>query len=191
MSGRWVFVCGPSGAGKDSVIAWAREALRHRHDIVFARRLITRPAHPASDHAPVGDAEFDALLAGDDLAWHWQAHGVRYGIPAVYRADVAAGRQVVVNGSREHLASLDNAPALRAVLVTAPADVLAERLRQRARDSEASIAQRAARHAGWAALRVHHSIVNDGAIARAGATLAQYLARVASAGSDVAHLAVQ
>jgi len=49
MSGKWVFVCGPSGAGKDSVLAWASDHLAGRRDIVFARRMVTRPMQPGSD----------------------------------------------------------------------------------------------------------------------------------------------
>ena len=37
-AGTWVFVCGPSGAGKDSVIGWARGQLADRPGIVFAQR---------------------------------------------------------------------------------------------------------------------------------------------------------
>lgn len=43
--GVFVAVAGPSGSGKDSLIAYARDRLGHLHnDIVFARRAITRPA---------------------------------------------------------------------------------------------------------------------------------------------------
>jgi ribose 1,5-bisphosphokinase PhnN len=35
--GAWAFVCGPSGAGKDSVIAWARERLADRREIACSR----------------------------------------------------------------------------------------------------------------------------------------------------------
>ena len=39
MSGAWIFVCGPSGFGKDNVIDAAQQTLGDRRDIVFARRL--------------------------------------------------------------------------------------------------------------------------------------------------------
>ena len=52
-----VFVCGPSGAGKDSVMALARDALAERGDIMFARRMITRPAQTGADHEPVTAAQ--------------------------------------------------------------------------------------------------------------------------------------
>jgi ribose 1,5-bisphosphokinase PhnN len=41
MSGHWVFVCGASGAGKDSVMAWAQEHLAGTSAIVFSRRMLS------------------------------------------------------------------------------------------------------------------------------------------------------
>ena len=41
--GRLVYVVGPSGAGKDSVINWARERLVSDTQVVFTQRTITRP----------------------------------------------------------------------------------------------------------------------------------------------------
>ena len=75
MSGTWIFVCGPSGAGKDSVIASARQTLGARADIVFARRMITRGTKAGSDHEAVDEAEFSFLRECRGLAWHWEAHG--------------------------------------------------------------------------------------------------------------------
>ena len=43
MSGRLVYVMGPSGAGKDSLLSFARSALADE-PVVFAHRYITRPA---------------------------------------------------------------------------------------------------------------------------------------------------
>lgn len=175
MSGAWVFVCGPSGAGKDSVIAWARQALGPRSDIVFARRLITRPDPVGSDHEPVTDDQFDSLLASAGLVWHWEAHGFRYGIPMRYAHQVAWGRVVVVNGSREHMASVATAPDIRRVLVTAPAQELATRLTLRQRDDPHAISGRIARNAQLALSHIDLVIENDGALATAGATLKRLL----------------
>lgn len=106
MSGTWVLVCGPSGAGKDTVIAQARAQIGRCPGIVFARRLITRPAHPASDHSPVERAEFDRWRAAGEFALHWRDNGFDYAIPADYARQVAVGCTVVVNGSRTHLVAL-------------------------------------------------------------------------------------
>ncbi len=43
MHGRLFYVVGASGAGKDSLIEYARNALGSRDAVVFAHRYITRP----------------------------------------------------------------------------------------------------------------------------------------------------
>ena len=164
MNGCWVFVCGASGAGKDSVIALARTALAARCDIVFARRIITRAAEPGSDHEPATAAEFRALRCGGGLAWHWQAHGFDYGVPLRYAHQVAWGRIVVVNGSREHAGQLALHPLVHCVLVSAPPDLLAARLERSER---------------LAPVAADLSIRNDGPLATAGQALRRHLEALA------------
>lgn len=175
MRGAWVFVCGPSGAGKDSVMGWAARHLAARPDIVFARRMVTRPVQPGSDHDPVTPRAFELLRRSGGLAWHWQAHGHHYGIAARYAAQMADGRIVVVNGSREHVNALPPAEPLRVVQIAADAAQLAARLAQRGRDEPAAIAGRLARNARFFDLPADCTIVNQGELAEAGRQLADYL----------------
>ena len=179
--GAWVFVCGPSGAGKDSVIAWARERLVGDSRVVFARRLITRPAQSGSDHEPVTPGDFEALLHRDQLAWHWRSHGFGYGIARRYARQAAWGRVVVVNGSREHLAGVDPVPGVYRVQVEAPDDRLAARLRQRGRDDLESIERRLDRNSRFAGLEADLVIANDSELCQAGARLQHYLQGLAAA----------
>lgn len=175
MSGLWVFVCGPSGAGKDSVMGWAAEHLAARPDIVFARRLVTRPAQLGSDHDPVTPQQFARLIGSGGLVWRWEAHGFHYGIAAHYAAEVAAGRVVVVNGSREHANGLQLAQQVRVVQIVADTEQLAARLLQRGRDAPQAVVTRLARNALFSDLRGDHTIVNQGELAQAGRQLADYL----------------
>ena len=63
-------------------------------------------------------------------------------------APLAQGRDVVVNGSRAALAEAKAAfPALTVLHITAPLDVLADRLAARGRETRADIAARLARAA--------------------------------------------
>lgn len=175
MSGLWVFVCGPSGAGKDSVMNWAAEQLAANQNIIFARRLVTRAAHPGSDHDPVTADKFADLIGSDGLVWRWQAHGFQYGIDAHYGAEVAAGRVVVVNGSREHASGLDKSEKIRVVQIMAEPDQLAHRLEKRGRDLPHEVERRRVRNTLFADLRTDLTIVNQGALADAGQLLADYL----------------
>ncbi|MBA2673907.1 AAA family ATPase [Ramlibacter sp.] len=172
--GRWVFVCGPSGAGKDSVIGWARTALAGERGIVFARRAVTRAAHPASDHEELSPAAFAQWLRAGRFAWHWRAHGFDYAVDAYYREDVARGRTVVVNGSREHVLGLP-AGSVEVVLVTAPPEQLAQRLQARGREGGDAVRQRIARNGDLPDMPGAHVIVNASTVAEAGAQLRDHL----------------
>lgn len=175
--GLWVLVCGASGAGKDSVIAWAAQHLELRDDIVFARRMVTRAPHPGSDHDVVTQSHFAALAASHALAWQWEAHGFQYGINAHYANDVAAGRTVVVNGSRAHAAAVAPSAHVRVVQIVADATLLASRMAQRGRDAPEDVARRLARNARLPDLQGDCTILNHGELAQAGRQLADYLTR--------------
>lgn len=131
-------VVGPSGAGKDTLIAGA---LSRRPDLRLVRRVITRPTEAGGeDFEGVTEAEFQARLQAGAFALHWQAHGLSYGIPA----DQIGGPGVVLfNGSRAALpAALAAFPDLRVIVITAPPEVLAARLAHRGREAAADIRQR-------------------------------------------------
>lgn len=175
MSGAWIFICGPSGAGKDSVIAAARQALSTRTDIVFARRMVTRAVQAGSEHDPVTEPQFHALIAAGALRWRWQAHGFYYGIAEQYTAEVLAGRLVVVNGSRGHVSGLPASPDVRRVQITADPHQLATRLAQRCRDPADAILERLARNAQFSGMETDCVIVNNAELAVAAQRLADYL----------------
>lgn len=175
MSGAWIFICGPSGVGKDSVIASAQQTLQERQDIIFSRRLVTRPAQTGSDHDPVTETAFLGLMQTGGLSWHWKAHGFYYGIARRYAADVQAGRLVVVNGSRAHVNQLAPSPAVRVVQITADPAQLAARLKLRGRDADSAVAERLARNALFTGMQVERVIVNDSTLAVAGKQLLDYL----------------
>ncbi|MGE4528427.1 MAG: phosphonate metabolism protein/1,5-bisphosphokinase (PRPP-forming) PhnN [Rhodospirillaceae bacterium] len=165
MSGRLIYVMGPSGAGKDSVLRAARLAAPPR--LWFAHRYITRPADDASEnHVALSDAEFAARRDAGGFALHWESHGWRYGIGIEIDAWMASGSDVVVNGSR---AAFDAAhgryPALLPVLLTASPEILRARLAARGRESAEALEARLVRNAG---LAVRHprlvTIANDGTL---------------------------
>lgn len=172
-----MLVVGPSGAGKDTLMYAARAQLG---DCRFARRLITRPALlEAEDHDSCSLDAFEAAVARGEIALHWQAHGLSYGIPTAALAGVARGEVVVANVSRGVIGQAEQLGARVVVVnITAPPEVLAKRLAARGRESEADIATRLARDAP---LRTQNAelvtICNDRTIAEG----AQELTRVVAA----------
>jgi len=153
-----VLVVGPSGAGKDTLLNAARRTLAGDARFRFVRRVITRPADPAGeDHEPVTDAEF----AARDFALQWQAHGLRYGIPADIANDVAAGVVVVANVSRAVIAEATTRFPVRVIEITAPTRVLAERLAARGRETAADIAARLVRTVPLPANIAADTVLND------------------------------
>ncbi len=163
--GRFVLVVGPSGAGKDTLIGLARARCGSDPQVVFPRRIVTRTASAAEDHDSITEPEFERLRAGAGFALDWRAHGLSYGLPASLNDDIRAGRTVVCNVSR---AVVEDARARYAhpvvVMITAPPEILAQRLAQRGRESGAAIAGRISR-AVAAGLEIRPDVVieNDGA----------------------------
>jgi ribose 1,5-bisphosphokinase len=175
MTGAWVFVCGASGAGKDSVIDAAQQRFSRHSSVVFARHLVTRPSEPGSVHEAVAEQDFRQLMATGGLCWHWQAHGFFYGIEVHYAADVKAGNPVVVNGSRAHVNGLVRADDIKVVEISASREQLATRLQQRGRDDPLAIASRLARNSNVSQVQADCVVVNDASLAAAGQKLADYL----------------
>ena len=147
--GVFVAVVGPSGAGKDTVIGYARNHFADETRLEFVRRVITRPSDAASeDHDTLADAAFVEAEADGAFAISWEAHGLRYGIPADVDWSVANGRVAVANVSRAIIPSLRERYANLAIVeITASPEVLAERLAMRGRESRGEVLARLARSA--------------------------------------------
>jgi ribose 1,5-bisphosphokinase len=159
-----ILVVGPSGAGKDTLIAHARERCRAEANIVFPRRMVTRPASSAEDHATVSAEAFEATAADGGFALWWRAHDLSYGVPRSIDDDIRAGRTIVCNVSRTIIAPARARYArVAAVLITAPADLLAARLAQRSRERADSVADRLRRGNALADVAVDFTIENVGA----------------------------
>jgi len=139
-----VAVVGPSGAGKDSLLAHARALLRDDPQVRFVRRYITRPGDAGGEeHEPLSNDEFARRRASGYFALHWESHGMGYGIGQQINDWLTQGCMVVYNGSRAHLPIARLAyPQLRAIAVTARPETLAQRLDQRRRESASDIAER-------------------------------------------------
>ena len=159
--GRLILVVGPSGAGKDTLLGFAKAACAEDARIVFPRRVVTREASASEDNIALTPDEFREALARGDFAMHWEAHGHSYGLPRAIDDDIRAGRAVVVNVSRTVIAAARRAYANVVVIaITAPPEVLAERIQMRARSTDGNSEQRLGRTVDTAAPDV--TILNVG-----------------------------
>ena len=161
--GRLVLVVGPSGAGKDTLLRLAQAACTDDQNVVFPRRVVTRESSAAEDNIAMSPDEFRRGIDHGDFAVHWEAHGHSYALPLDINDDIRAGRAVVVNVSRTVIAALRQAYAnVVVVAITAPPEVLAQRLAARARHTDGNIADRLARSVDDGSASADVTILNAG-----------------------------
>ncbi|MBC7921580.1 MAG: phosphonate metabolism protein/1,5-bisphosphokinase (PRPP-forming) PhnN [Ferruginibacter sp.] len=182
-SGNLFYVIGPSGAGKDTLMNYAREKMNGRaavRPVLFAHRYITRPAEAGGEnHVCLSPTEFAQRKALGFFALDWQSHGNGYGIGTEIRTWLGGGAHVVVNGSREYLAAADERfPDLRVVLISVSPEVLRQRLVARGRETAGEIERRIDRSRQIA--QVHHPrllrLDNDAPLEESGARFIEMLA---------------
>jgi phosphonate metabolism protein PhnN/1,5-bisphosphokinase (PRPP-forming) len=159
-----ILVVGPSGAGKDTVLGLARQALATDPRFRFVRRVITRPAEAGGeDHEAVSEAEFLRRA----FALQWQAHGLHYGIPSDVIDDLTRSIAVVANVSRGVIAEAAKRFPTRVIEVTAPPEILARRLAERGRETTEDVAKRLAREVAIPDHVPVETVMNDGTPAAA------------------------
>jgi ribose 1,5-bisphosphokinase len=161
--GRLILVVGPSGAGKDTLLRLTRAACAGDRDIVFPRRVVTREASRFEDNEQMSLDAFRQACSQGDFAVHWQAHGHCYGLARAIDEDIRAGGTVVANVSRAVVNVMRRAYAdVTVVFVTAPPEILAERLAARARSSDGQVADRLRRAVDDASFVPDVTIINVG-----------------------------
>lgn len=161
---------------------YARGAIATDHQVVFARRVITRPVSPDDeDHDTLSEDEFFALEDRGAFALSWTSHGLHYGIPNAINDVIRDGGTVIANISR---GSIDEAAQRYAnvvpILITVPRDILAQRLAARGRESASQIEARLSRSANIGAIVPEcRMIENSGTIEQAGEEFVQIIKEAA------------
>ncbi|MEO0943730.1 MAG: phosphonate metabolism protein/1,5-bisphosphokinase (PRPP-forming) PhnN [Pseudomonadota bacterium] len=175
MTGRLIGVVGPSGVGKDSLMAGLGAAFT---EFSLVRRVITRDASLGGEYYDaVGEEAFLRMKDEGAFCVSWEAHGLHYGIPDEVRIRVSKGEQMLVNLSRNVLALVaERFPGFEVLNVTASPETLQKRLAGRGRESREEIARRLSRTVKPfpAHLKVH-TIHNDGLLQDAVTTALELL----------------
>ncbi|KLG20427.1 ribose-phosphate pyrophosphokinase [Enterobacter roggenkampii] len=162
--GRLIWLMGPSGSGKDSLLSALRQ--QEHPQLLVAHRYITRAANAGSEnHIALSEQEFFTRAGQNLLALSWHANGYYYGIGIEIDLWLHAGFDVLVNGSRAHLAQARAryASALLPVCLQVSPEVLRSRLQSRGRESAREIDQRLARAARYTPSDCH-ILNNDGSL---------------------------
>lgn len=151
MAGRLIYLIGPSGSGKDSLLDASREPMAAR-GCRIVRRVITRSAEAKGEAAQAVSVEqFNRLQAEGAFALSWFANGLHYGIPKEIDQWLTDGHDVLINGSRGHLPqACERYPDLLVVLLSVDQAVLRQRLLARGRESADEVEERLTRNAQFA-----------------------------------------
>ena len=162
-----VVISGPSGVGKDTVLARMKERGLPLHFTVTAT---TRPPREENSADPLlallSEETFDRLLEEDGLLEHAQVYGYRYGVPkAPVREALERGQDVVVRVDTQGAASIKKlAPAAILIFLAPPSlKALEARLRARGLDDAETMQRRlqSASQEMEQASKFDHTVVNE------------------------------
>lgn len=163
-----VIISGPSGVGKDALLARLHERGIPAHFTVTATTRAKREVRPEDYRylSFLSEAEFDGLLANDGLLEHATVYGYHYGVPkAQVVAALAEGRDVIVRVDVQGAATIKRiAPAAISIFLASPSmEELEARLRSRGLDDPAVIRKRldAAQREMAEQTNFDHVVVNE------------------------------
>ncbi|QMI06769.1 ribose 1,5-bisphosphokinase [Citrobacter sp. RHB25-C09] len=162
--GKLIWLMGPSGSGKDSLLAKLRQ--QEHAQLLVAHRYITRAANAGNEnHIALSEQEFFTRAGHNLLALSWHANGLYYGVGVEIDLWLNGGFDVVVNGSRAHLPQAQDryGTALLPVCLQVSPEVLRQRLQARGRETETEIAARLERASRYASFDCH-VLNNDGCL---------------------------
>lgn len=161
-----IIVSGPSGAGKDAVLAEVRERAGHFGVPVTMTTRTPRDGEvDGREYIFVTRDEFERALAAGELLEHAEVYGNLYGVPrSQLRAVLESGRDVIMRVDVQGAATLRGLlPGALFIFIAPPSlDVLEARMRARG-DDPATFPPRleAAARELRAAATFDHTVIND------------------------------
>ena len=136
-------ISGPSGVGKDAVVAGLIRALPSAH---FATTVTTRPPRPGEregvDYRFLTDEQYDRLIAEDGFLERASVYSHRYGVPkSEVREALRKGQDVIVRVDVQGAATIKRLIPEAVLVFLAPEsqDELEKRLHDRATDNGADL----------------------------------------------------
>lgn len=186
MNSRLIYVVGPSGAGKDTLLSWLKSRVRTSSLLHWARRTIDRPPSTdsnAEQHESIDSIRFENLLKEGVFAMHWEANSHRYGIRFQEIAPLYQFKWVIVNGSRRYLPkAASQYPGMTILHITADQELLRKRLIDRGRESNQLIEERMRREVPIITPSQSNliEIINNGSLESVGSLLLQRLGELES-----------
>ncbi len=139
-------VVGPSGSGKDTLIAWLKDRLAGDPSIVFVRRTVTRTSNAAHEaHDTMSSAAFDRAEQDGQFAITWRAHGHAYGWPIAIAGHLTSGGAAIANGSRRSVDAIRaRFERVQFINLTVSEAELRRRLEDRGRSTDSAVDDRLA-----------------------------------------------
>lgn len=168
------YIIGASGAGKDTLMNYARTQINGSEPVIFAHRYITRsPFTGNENHIHLTVEEFKTRIEAGCFALYWESHGQFYGIGREIDTWLQKGFNIVLNGSRQYLPVAQQLyPDMCVILIDANPEIIGRRLANRGRESAAEIKKRIER-TGEITTDLNNciKILNDAEISDAGEAL--------------------
>lgn len=146
LTGKLIAIVGPSGVGKGTIV---RSLLQRHPEIYLSVSATTRPPRTGEvnerDYYFLSQSEFEAAIANNELLEWAKYAGNYYGTPkARITEQIATGKLVLLEielaGARQIAKTFPD--ALRIFILPPSLEELERRIRNRGKNSEASIAKR-------------------------------------------------
>lgn len=143
--GTLFLLIGNSGSGKDSLIQWVLNAWPPKKTPPHIPiRIITRPPSPETEgFESISEEKFHQMAEEDAFSLQWKSYGNYYGVTKEIESELAKGRSVLVNVSRQIVEETRTRfPKVKIIFVQVPLPISEARVRSRGREEGGDLEER-------------------------------------------------